>query len=109
MTTTVKKGYLKEKRCRDELKAAGWEIVFKSVRWKFGTIDFAKLFDVVAINNESPIWRFISVKHFGKSNYYLPHQEEIKEFRRKHGLRWMEFELWLWDKKINDWKKIKIE
>ena len=109
MTTTVKKGYLKEKRCRDELKTAGWEIVFKSVRWKFGTIDFAKLFDVVAINNESPIWRFISVKHFGKSNYYLPHQEEIKEFRRKHGLRWMEFELWLWDKKINDWKKIKIE
>ena len=106
---TSRKGYLKEKLCRDQLIKEGWTIIFQSVRTRWATYDLADLFDVVAINNESPIWRFISVKHFGKSNYYLPHQEEIKEFRRKHGLRWMEFELWLWDKKINDWKKIKIE
>ncbi len=96
--SNVKKGYKKEKRCRDELIKEGWIIIFKSVRWRFGTIDFAKLFDVVAITDESPIWRFISVKHFGKSNYYLPHQEEIREFKRLHGLEYMDFELWLWDK-----------
>lgn len=106
MASAVRKGYTKEKLCRDQLKKDGWEIVFKSVRWRFGTIDFAKLFDVVAITTESPIWRFISVKHLGKSNYYLPHQKEIKEFKRLHGLEWMDFELWLWDKKVKDWKKI---
>ena len=46
--------------------------------------------------------------------------EEIREFKRKHGLECMDFELWLWDKprwkgrkpnKIwhkGDWKKILI-
>ena len=119
--STVKKGYTKEYMARKQLEDDGWQIVFKSVRWRFGTIDFAKLFDIVAVTDETPIWKFISVKHFGKSNYYLPHQEEIQEFRRLHGLEWMDFELWLWDKprwtgrkpnKIwnkGGWIKIKIE
>ena len=119
--STVSKGHSKEYLARKELEKDGWQIVFKSVRWRFGTIDFANLFDIVAIHENTPLWRFISVKHLGKSNYYLPHQEEIKEFKQKHGLgMWMGFELWLWDKprwtgrkpnKIwnkGGWKKIDI-
>ena len=95
----AKKGYTKEKRCRDELKEDGWTIAFKSIRWKYGTFDFAGLFDVVAIKD---FWLFISVKHLGKSNYYKPHQEEIRAFKEMYGTKIMKFQLWIWDKPI--WK-----
>ena len=102
MTSNVKKGYGKEKLCRDTLVKEGWTIVFKSVRWRFGTIDFAQLFDVVAVKREGifPSWLFVSCKHLGNSNYYLPHQEEIKRFKENYtcGDGLMRFEVWLWDK-----------
>ena len=95
--SSVRKGYTKEKLARDDLVKEGYLIAFKSVRWRFGTIDFAKLFDVVAVKDT--LWRFISVKHYGKSNNYLPHQAEIREFKEKHSIcSAMSFELWLWDK-----------
>jgi len=98
--STVKKGYTKEYLARKELEKEGWNIVFKSVRWRFGTIDFAKLFDIVAIKYYK--WRFISVKHFGKGNYYKPHQNDIGHFKIDHAVYGtncgMTFELWLWDK-----------
>lgn len=112
----AKKGYTKEKRCRDELKADGWKILAKSIRWRFGTWDFAGLFDVVAVKGKA--WKFISCKHLGKGNYYLSHQIDISRFQEEHGLEGMSFELWLWDaprwkgrgvKKvynIGQWKKI---
>jgi len=118
MINTGRKGYTKEKRCRDELIADGWRIVFKSVRWKFGTIDYAGLFDVVAVNGKSKL--HISCKHLGNSNYYLSHQAEILVYKAKHGLPAEIFELWLWDKpkwkgrnpnKIwhpGGWQKIKL-
>ena len=95
---TAKKGYTKEKRCRDELKAEGWFITFKSVRFRFGCIDFAELFDVTAIKiiDNKPVWLFISCKHFGDSNNHLPHQKEVKDFKEKYGLEGMKFELWNW-------------
>ena len=96
--SNVKKGYTKEYLARKELKQDGWTIIFQSIRTRWASYDFADLFDIVAITSESPVWKFISVKHLGKSNYYLPHQEEIREFKRKHGLEYMDFELWLWDK-----------
>jgi len=117
---TSHKGWTKEKLCRDELKKEGYTIIFQSVRTRWATYDFADLFDVVAVTDKNPIWKFISVKHLTKGNYYLPHQEEIREFKRKYGLEHMDFELWLWDKprwkgrkpnKIwhkGDWKKILI-
>ena len=121
----AKKGYTKEKLCRDELIEQGWTIAFKSIRYRFGCIDFAKLFDVVAIrDNENfkthPDWLFVSVKHFGKSNYYLSHQRDLKRFIKVYGLAGMTFQLWLWDKprwagrgknkiwNIGGWKKITI-
>ena len=98
---TVKKGYNKEKRCRDELTKDGWFMAFKSVRWRFGTIDFARLFDVVALKKnpkfpKHPDWLFISVKHLGNGNYYLSHQKELKRFKTVYGLEGMTFQLWLW-------------
>jgi Holliday junction resolvase-like predicted endonuclease len=93
---TVRKGYSKEKLCRDQLTREGWNIVFKSVRWKFGTIDYAQLFDVVVVKAKKK--RHISVKHYGNSNQYLTHQNNIKHYANKHGLPHETFELWLWDK-----------
>lgn len=92
--SNVRKGYTKEKLCRDNLKEDGWFIVFKSVRFKYGCIDFAKLFDVVAVKD---YWLFVSCKHLGKSNYYKPHQEEIRKFKEKYGTKIMVFQLWLWE------------
>ena len=94
MVNTARKGATKERRARDELKKEGHMIAFKSIRWRFGCIDFATLFDIVAIKDN--VWRFISVKHFGKSNNYLPHQVEINEFKAKHGFKDATFELWIW-------------
>lgn len=91
---TTKKGYKKEKLCRDDLQKDNWLVVFKSVRYRFGTVDFAKLFDVVAVKHTQ--WRFISVKHFGKNNFYLQHQDKIREFKEQYGWGAAMFELWLW-------------
>ena len=94
MINAPKKGYKKEKRCRDELIKDGWFICFKSVRFRFGCIDFAKLFDVCAAKGK--IRLYVSVKHFGNSNSYLEHQAAIKQFKEQYGLIGEIFELWLW-------------
>lgn len=92
----VKKGQTKELQCRKELENDGWKIVFKSVRWRFGTIDFGSLFDVVAIKNKK--WKFISVKNYSNFKNLPKLQEEIKKFKFVYGLEGMSFELWLWSK-----------
>ena len=60
-----KKGQRKETRCANELKAAGYTILFKSYTMRLGpyfkTTDFADLYDVVAIT--PGLLRFISCKH----------------------------------------------
>ena len=91
---TVRKGQKKEVMCRKELKAAGWTIFFKSIRWRFGTIDYAELFDVVA--GKGKLRKHVSCKHYGKGNLYSAHQEEIKRFAEEHGQEHDEFELWIW-------------
>lgn len=90
----AKKGYSKEKMARDQLKAEGWFIVFKSIRYRFGCIDMANLFDLVAYRGQSR--KFISCKHFGKSNNYLSHQEDIRKFKAEYGKEGESYELWLW-------------
>lgn len=93
---TSKKGYTKEKACRDELKKNGWKIPFQSVRTRWATYDYGDLFDVVAYKGKDR--KFISCKHLGNSNFYLPHQEEIRRFKEEHGLPGESYELWLWSK-----------
>lgn len=96
MTSTTKKGWRKEKQCRDDLINDGWIIVFKSIRWRFGTIDFAKLFDVVAYRGQER--KYISCKHLSNNTYHLSHQEEIKQHKAIYGKIGESYELWLWDK-----------
>jgi len=91
---TSRKGYLKEARAKKELEADGWTTVFQSVRTRWATYDFADIFDGVFVRGKEQL--FVSNKHFGKSNYYLQHQEEIKEFKNKHGLPNQIFALWIW-------------
>ena len=90
---TSKKGYNKEKKCRDELLADGWIVPFQSVRTRWATYDYADLFDNVFYKGKNR--KFISLKHFGKSNYYLQHQEEIKAFKKEYGYEGESYELWL--------------
>ena len=89
-----KKGYRREYFARKELIADGWDVVFKSVRYRYGTIDYAKLFDICCYKGQER--KFISCKHFGNSNYYLPHQEDIKKFKDKYGKEGESYELWEW-------------
>lgn len=113
MVSKVKKGYRVEKRARDELVKDGWFITFKSIRYRFGCIDYAKLFDIVAYKDDKRL--YISCKHFGNSNYYLPHQEEIRQFKQKYGKEGEEYCLWMWkeyqytDKQVKgEWIKVNI-
>jgi hypothetical protein len=57
----IAKGYRKEKRCSDELKAEGY-ITWKTIRHKFLNIDIFGLFDVVALHPQGLHIRFIQVK-----------------------------------------------
>ena len=88
----ARKGYTKEKKIRDERKADGWLICFKSIRWRFGCIDFATIFDIVAFKGQQR--KYISSKHF--NGYYLEHQDEIKKFKDMYGKDGESYELWIW-------------
>lgn len=98
------KGWRKEKSCRVLLEKKGWKCVFKSIRWKWGTLDYAGLFDSVfvrnGVENQEPVRQrlHVSNKHFGDYNYYLPHQTAIKAFKEDFGLEGDIFQLWIWHK-----------
>lgn len=94
MVNKARKGQHREYMARKQLEANGWLIVFKSIRNRFGCIDFAGLFDIVAYKHG--IRKYISCKHFGQGNYHQEHQKEIKEFKKKYQLPCEEYELWLW-------------
>lgn len=95
---TAKKGWRKERACRQILEQQGYNIVFKSIRWRYGTLDFAKLFDIVAIRiiDAHPEWLFISNKHATGGSRHPQHQEAIKAFKNNLSISFMFFELWLW-------------
>jgi len=105
VVNTHKKGQSKELLCQKELEANGWNVVFRSYTIKMGPIfkgiDFADLFDVVAIKDFT--WRFISVKNDGKMRKEgNAHILDIKNFREKHmapahsSCVGFSTELWIW-------------
>jgi len=94
LVNKAKKGQHREYLARKELEADGWFIVFKSIRNRFGCIDFANLFDIVAYKGQDRL--YISCKHFGQGNYHQQHQTEIREFKAKYGKANESYELWLW-------------
>lgn len=100
MVNTSAKGWRKERECRKLLEQQGYNIVFKSIRWRFGTLDFAKLFDTVAVKNTDGeiVWLFISNKHYTSAQTKYPeHQQQIKWFKDNYGIaKNMVFEIWIW-------------
>lgn len=92
MVNKSKKGNRKEKIARDMLIEQGWKIMFKSVRWRFGVIDFGQLFDIVAYKGMSR--RYISCKHAGAGLEW--HRKEIRGFKNEHGHDNESYELWTW-------------
>ena len=99
---TSKKGWRKERECRKILEEQGYKIIFKSIRWRWGTLDLAGLFDTVAVrkivaNGEPKLeWLFVSNKHV--SNYRKAHYEVIKAFREAFGVTEGVYVIWVWHK-----------
>jgi Holliday junction resolvase len=74
--SAVSKGKAFEKFCADQLQEAGWTILFKSIRVRFGAIDFAGLWDIVAVKRTGSLvqWLFVqckSTKMYGKEKQAL--------------------------------------
>lgn len=103
MVNTSAKGWKKEKECRTKLESEGYKCVFKSIRWKWGTLDFAGLFDSVFVKSiieageHKVSWLYVSNKHY-TSGYYKPHQALIKAFAEEFGHEEALYQLWLWHK-----------
>lgn len=99
---TSAKGWKKERECRKLLEEQGWKIVFKSIRWRWGTLDFAGLFDTVAVRlnviNQEPVkeWLFVSNKYDTSNS--KAHQTAIKSFKDTFGIEEGVYQVWVWNK-----------
>src|SRR3990167_2825178 len=102
MVNTSVKGWAKERECRKILEVQGYKIVFKSIRWRWGTLDFAGLFDTVAVRkivqNQEPKleWLFVSNKH--ATNYRKAHCTAIQGFKEDFGFEEALFAVYIWHK-----------
>jgi hypothetical protein len=54
--SSTSKGKRFENFVADQLKQMGYHIAYKSIRMRFGAIDFDGLWDIVAIQREKGIW-----------------------------------------------------
>src|SRR3990167_9312867 len=102
MVNKSAKGWRKERECRKILEAQGYKIVFKSIRWRWGTLDFAGLFDTVAVrkieqNQEPKVeWLFVSNKH--ATNYRKGYYTLIQAFLGDFGIEEGIYQVWVWHK-----------
>ena len=102
MVNKSAKGWRKELECRKLLEAQGYKCVFKSIRWKWGTLDFAGLFDSVFVKSEianaehKVTWLYVSNKHY--NGYHNAHQAQIKAFKEEFGHEEAIYQVWLWHK-----------
>jgi len=74
--SATSKGKTFENFCADQLKQAGWTILFKSIRVRYGAIDFAGMWDIVAVKKQvgGIQWFFIQCKSrklYGKEKQAL--------------------------------------
>ena len=99
---TVLKGWKKERECRVLLEKQGYKIIFKSIRWKWGTLDLAGLFDTLAvrkvIKNQEPVveWLFVSNKY--DTSYSKAHYTAIQAFIRDFGIEEGLYHIYVWHK-----------
>ena len=96
------KGWRKERQCRVLLENQGWKCVFKSIRWKWGTLDYAGLFDSVFVKTsikwDEPQRERLHVSNKHYNGYHKAHQTAIKAFKEDFGLEGDIFQLWIWHK-----------
>jgi hypothetical protein len=97
MTSTKLKGQKKETMCAHSLVSEGYWIVFKSCTVKRGPffvgLDFADCIDVIGVRGYD--WIFVSCTYAGHES---DHRKAILEFKTKHYLTGMSFQLWVWHK-----------
>lgn len=79
MVNTWAKGHRAEKFLRDFFTALGYLVVFKSVHLRFGCLDYANMFDIVAYKDQVRL--YISVKHHKD----LPQLGEISRHKLLYG------------------------
>lgn len=85
----IKKGYRVEKRCSDELRAAGY-ITWKTVRVAYCKLDLFELFDVLARSKDGDQLLFIQAKSNRVDNET---RNKIRDFKLPPGCqKW----IWIW-------------
>jgi len=93
------KGGRAEKRCADELRAAGYPHIWKSIRVRFQNIDLFGLFDICALKADGSEMLLIQVKSNRRCD--KPTREAIRALGVPEGVS---KQVWVWyDRK--GWKK----
>jgi len=104
----VAKGRRIERLCIAELKKLGWNIAFRSIHTRFNQIDYANLFDIVAINPRDvinpPRRKYIQVKSKGCSTQNI--LIKLRAWKENYALADEEIELWIYNR--GEWKVIFI-
>lgn len=105
--TSVSKGKNAELLARKLLEKQGYKIFYKSIRTRFGPVDYAGLFDIVAGKYDPLTFIankiYVQVKHPG--GQYGKVQRDILEFKKHYGLPNELFQIWV---KINRKKEFKV-
>lgn len=84
--SSTSKGKSFENFTTNNLKQAGWHIAFKSIRIRFGAIDFDGLWDIVALkrlpNDTEVQWLFVQCK---SRKLYGKEKQILVEWMRTYG------------------------
>jgi Holliday junction resolvase-like predicted endonuclease len=82
--SSVSKGKAFEKFCADQLEQAGWTILFRSIRVRFGAIDFAGMWDIVAVKRTGSLvqWLFVQCK---SRKLYGKERQALVDWMRLYG------------------------
>jgi Holliday junction resolvase-like predicted endonuclease len=86
-----KKGKLLENLAEKKLKEMGFKIYFKSIRIKFQAVDFAGLFDLVAVKDKQ--WYFIQIKSRFDKKQWL----QIVDWSLREAPPNSVCEMWIWN------------
>jgi hypothetical protein len=89
--STTSRGKAFENLVAQNLKESGWHIMFKSIRVRFGAIDFDGLWDIVAVKRHEQLspsphatvqWFFIQCK---SRKLYGKEKQELVDWMLKYG------------------------
>ena len=83
--SAVSKGRDFENFCCKQLEEMGYHIAFKSVRVRFGSIDFDGVWDIVAMKRTSPaevVWLYVQCK---SERLYGKKKQPLIDWKQKWG------------------------